>query len=146
MEEKLTPHRQAVLAIVRAGGDHPTAREVFERSANMSPRLSFATVYNALKYLTGKKLLRPIRIGDDAVRYDPILERHDHRICRVCGGVEDVADGAPPRIPGSLRDAEGFSVEEVAVQYHGVCAACRGAADGKRAGAKEPRPGRKRKT
>ena len=64
MENKLTPHRQVVLDVVRANRNHPTAREVFEESSKLSPKLSIATVYNALKYLTDAGLLRLIRFGD----------------------------------------------------------------------------------
>ncbi|MDQ3003509.1 MAG: transcriptional repressor [Fibrobacterota bacterium] len=125
MEEKLTAHRLAVLEIVRAGKDHPTARQVFERSALYTPRLSFATVYNALKYLTEKKYLRTIRVGDDALRYDPIEDRHDHLVCRVCGGIEDVMGGTKPMLPQGIAGPNGFQVEDISIQYLGVCAKCR---------------------
>jgi Fur family transcriptional regulator, peroxide stress response regulator len=130
MEEKLTAHRQAVLDIVRTGKDHPSARQVFERSAGQSPRLSFATVYNALKYLTEKKYLRTIRVGDDALRYDPIENRHDHLVCRVCGGIEDVMGGTKPMLPQGVAGPDGFQVEEISIQYLGVCAKCKRPASG----------------
>lgn len=124
---KLTPHRRTVLNLVRSGKDHPTARELFERAGSSSSRFSFATVYNALKYLTGQGLLRTIRTGDDAVRYDPVLERHDHLICRVCGRLEDLrrkrksvpSPSAAPSVPGN------FLIEEVSIQYLGICGDCR---------------------
>ena len=125
MQERLTPHRQAVLEIVRAGKNHPTAREVFERSALHSPRLSFATVYNALRYLTEKKYLRTIRVGDDALRFDPTEGPHDHLVCRVCGGIEDVMGGTRPLLPPGIAGPEGFQVEDISVQYLGVCADCK---------------------
>lgn len=125
METKLTPHRQVVLDIVRAALDHPTAREVFERSARLSPKLSFATVYNALKYLSDEGLIRLIRFGDDAVRYDPMVERHDHLICRNCGSIFDAVGGQPAALPSGFVAPEGFLIEEVMVQFNGVCGACR---------------------
>lgn len=131
-EASLTPHRMAVLTLVRMGKNHPTAREVFERSGAHSPRLSFATVYNALKFLTGLKLLRMIRVGDDAARYDPVMERHDHLICRVCGSIDDSLGPAPQGPTAGLSGRKGFQVEEVTVQFTGICAKCRKAEAGKK--------------
>jgi Fur family peroxide stress response transcriptional regulator len=125
MEEKLTPHRQVVLDVVKAAKDHPTAREVFERSSQRSPKLSFATVYNALKYLTEAGLLRLIRFGDDAVRYDPMLERHDHLICRRCGRILDAVGTSTPGLPRGFSPPQGFQVEEITMQISGVCGECR---------------------
>lgn len=124
MESKLTPHRQVVLDIVRAALDHPTAREVFERSSRVSPKLSFATVYNALKFLSDEGLIRLIRFGDDAVRYDPMVERHDHLICRHCGLIFDAVGAQPAALPAGFVTPEGFHIEEVMVQFNGVCGSC----------------------
>ena len=126
MESKLTRHRQAVLDIVKSSKDHPTAREVFEHSARHTPRLSFATVYNALRYLTENGHIRQLRFGDEAVRYDPMLERHDHLICRRCGRVLDALGPEPAVARGGFPAVEGFEVEEVTVQYLGLCGDCRG--------------------
>lgn len=124
MDEKLTPHRQVVLDVVKASKDHPTARQVFERSTARSPKLSFATVYNALKYLAEAGRLRLIRFGDDAVRYDPMLERHDHLVCRGCGRIHDAMGGAAPALPGGFKPPQGFEVEEITIQITGLCGEC----------------------
>ena len=128
MENKLTPHRQVVLDVVRANRNHPTAREVFEESSKLSPKLSFATVYNALKYLTDAGLLRLIRFGDEAVRYDPMTERHDHLICRNCGSIFDAMGIPAPSLPDGFRLPEGFEVQDITVQFQGTCGRCLGKA------------------
>lgn len=124
MDGKLTPHRQAVLEIVQASEDHPTAREVFERSVQRSAKLSFATVYNALNHLTAAGHLRALRFGDGAVRFDPMTGRHDHVLCRACGALFDAVGLPEPVLPAGAVPA-GFLVEEVTVQFQGLCAACR---------------------
>lgn len=124
MESKLTPHRQVVLDIVKSSRNHPTAREVFEQSSRISPKLSFATVYNALKYLSETGHVRVLRFGDDAVRYDPMMERHDHLVCRQCGAVFDAVGGPSPSLPPGFDAPEGFRVEEVTVQFQGICGDC----------------------
>jgi Fur family peroxide stress response transcriptional regulator len=125
METKLTPHRKTVLEILQASHDHPTAREVFDRASSRTPRLSFATIYNALKYLTEEGYVRQIRFGEEAVRYDPMLERHDHLICRQCGKIGDLTGMRAPELPKGKAEAAGFLLESVNVQFLGLCKACR---------------------
>jgi Fur family peroxide stress response transcriptional regulator len=124
MDTRLTPHRQVVLEVLMASKDHPTAREVFERSVKHSPRLSFATVYNALNHLTGTGHLRALRFGDGAVRFDPMTVRHDHVFCRACGALFDAVGLSEPVLPAGAAPA-GFLVEEATVRFQGICAACR---------------------
>lgn len=123
MRQGLTTHRQTVLEVVKESQDHPTAREVFERALQRSPRLSFATVYNALKYLTEQGLVRVVAFGDEAMRYDAMLARHDHLICRKCRRVRDLVLKAPQ--PGTdFPKPRGFKVEEVSMQLVGLCEHC----------------------
>jgi Fur family peroxide stress response transcriptional regulator len=126
MDEKLTPHRQVVLDVIRASHDHPTAKQVFERALKVAPKLSFATVYNALNHLAEAGSLRLIRFGDDALRYDPMLDRHDHLMCRVCGRIIDVMEAPTPSLPRGFTPPEGFEVEEITLHIMGLCGACRG--------------------
>jgi Fe2+ or Zn2+ uptake regulation protein len=124
MDERLTPLRQVILEVVQASEDHPTAREVFARSLSRSPKLSFATVYNALNHLTAVGRLRALRFGDGAVRFDPMTGRHDHILCRACGALFDAVGLREPVLPDGAAPA-GFRVEEVTVTFQGLCAACR---------------------
>jgi Fur family peroxide stress response transcriptional regulator len=131
METRLTPHRQVVLDVIRSSTDHPTAREVYERSSRIAPRLSFATVYNSLKFLAEEGKVRLVRFGDEAVRYDPMTERHDHLVCRGCGAVHDAVGGRAPLLPEGFRLPEGFQVEDTSIQFNGLCGACRARGKGK---------------
>ena len=47
----LTRQRRLVLDLVRTEDEHPTAAEVFEQASKAMPGISFATVYNSLRYL-----------------------------------------------------------------------------------------------
>lgn len=67
MRQGITAHRQAVLDVIKASKDHPTARMVFKRALKKSPKLSFATVYNSLKYLSEQGLIRQFQFGEDSV-------------------------------------------------------------------------------
>src|SRR5215471_13319067 len=88
-EPGLTPQRQAVLRAIRASDEHPTASDVFSQARKWMPSISFATVYNSLRYLKEAGLIREINFGDGASRYDRETDRHDHAICTGCGKLVD---------------------------------------------------------
>lgn len=122
MTTSLTKHRESILTVVRSSKDHPTARQVFERVLRKDPRLSMATVYNSLNFLTSVGYIRRMEAGEEGARYDGVLARHDHLICRHCGHIEDV--DVLPAEKARLGPLSGFRVEEVTLRATGLCAAC----------------------
>jgi len=123
-EVGLTPQRQAVLQEIRAREDHPTAGEVFEGARKRLPSISFATVYNSLRYLKEAGLIHEIRFGDGASRYDRETCRHDHAICTSCG---KLVDFDLPQCGDLLRVAarkSKFKPESVHLTLRGVCPDC----------------------
>src|SRR5262245_3174482 len=88
-DPRLTPRRRAVLRAVHESCGHPTAAEVFEQTRKAMPAISFATVYNALRYLTERGLVREITFGKGASCYDRETGRHDHAVCSGCGSLVD---------------------------------------------------------
>ena len=124
-EPGLTPQRQAVLQEIRAREDHPTAGEVFAGALKRLPSISFATVYNSLRYLKQAGLIREISFGDGASRYDRETDRHDHAICTCCG---KLVDFDLPETGDLLRAAarkSHFKPESVHLTLRGVCPDCR---------------------
>jgi hypothetical protein len=81
----LTPYRAAVLRTLRARHAHPTAAEIYRLVRRRRLGVAFATIYNALHWLTRRGLVAELKFGHGASRYDPIIRRHDHRLCMSCG-------------------------------------------------------------
>ncbi len=121
---ELTSHRQTVLDIVRGSFDHPTARTVFERALEKTPKLSFATVYNSLKFLAEQGMIRQLNFGEDYARFDGKMDRHDHLVCRKCGKVDDFTRITAPRPGQDFSVPKGFKVEELSIQVTGLCDSC----------------------
>ena len=69
-EIALTRQRKIVLDVVQAGDHHPTPAEVFDSARKKMPGISFATVYNSLRFLKDAGLVREIAFGNGASRYD----------------------------------------------------------------------------
>src|SRR6266852_4917810 len=121
----LTPQREAVLQAIKSSEEHPTASEVFAAARQRLPSISFATVYNSLRFLKEASLIREIRFGDGASRYDRETERHDHAICSECG---KLVDFELPQTADLLRPAarkSHFKAESVHLTLVGVCPDCR---------------------
>ena len=68
-EEKLTRQRDAVLQVIREREDHPTANEIFQAARLRLPTISYATVYNSLRFWKEAGLVHEIKFGDSASRY-----------------------------------------------------------------------------
>lgn len=121
----LTKQRQVVLQVIRESDEHLTANEVFDGARLLLPSISFATVYNSLRYLKNEGLIGEVRFGADATRYDRKLTRHDHAICSNCEKLVDLELSIPA---GLLQDAarrSKFEIGSIEVTLHGLCPDCR---------------------
>jgi len=122
---KLTPQREAVLRVIRGREDHPTANEIFEAARAILPAISYATVYNSLRYLRETGLVREINFGDSASRYDGITERHDHAICTSCGKLVDFDLNEAADLMRAAARKSRFKPERVYLTLMGLCPDCR---------------------
>lgn len=122
----LTSQRQAVYDIVRESHDHPTAAEVMNRLVEKGQNLAYGTVYNSLRYLADKQLIRELKLGEAASRYDARMDEHQHIICEVCGAVDEVMSHVPPEWMDTVAKETGYSIGHAHVVFGGVCPACRG--------------------
>jgi len=122
---KLTPQREAVLQVIRGREDHPTANEIFEAARAILPAISYATVYNSLRYFRETGLVREINFGDSASRYDGITERHDHAICTHCGKLVDFDCNEAAELMRAAARKSRFKPERVYLTLMGLCPDCR---------------------
>ena len=124
-EPVLTRQRKVVLDVVRSGDTHPTAAEIFEAARKAMPAISFATVYNSLRYLKQAGLVREVAFGSGASRYDRETDRHDHAICSACGTLVDFdLPGTVELIRAAARVSR-FKAESVHLTLVGLCPGCR---------------------
>jgi Fur family peroxide stress response transcriptional regulator len=120
----LTPQRQAVLDVVADSDEHLTANEIFEAARRRLPSISFATVYNSLKYLKEAGLLREITFGKGSSRYDRETARHDHAVCSRCGKLVDFDLAETPQLVRAAARRSRFKPESIHLTLVGVCPDC----------------------
>ena len=120
----LTKQRRCVLQVIHESEKHLTANEVFEAARGLLPGISFATVYNSLRYLKGDGLIGEIQIGVGAHRYDRNLSRHDHAICNKCGMIVDLKLALPTHVLERATELSNFQTQSVELTLRGLCPAC----------------------
>ena len=122
---KLTPQRDAVFQVILDREDHPTASEIFEAAKLRLPSISYATVYNSLRYLRDAGLVHEIKFGDSASRYDRETDRHDHAICNNCGKLVDFDLPQTAQLMQAAARKSQFKAESIHLTLKGLCPACR---------------------
>jgi Fe2+ or Zn2+ uptake regulation protein len=123
--QKLTPQREAVFQVILEREDHPTASEIFEAARRRLPTISYATVYNSLRYLKEAGLVHEINFGDSASRYDRETDRHDHAICNECGRMVDFEIPEAANLMRAAARKSHFKAQSVHLTLRGVCPRCR---------------------
>lgn len=120
----LTKQRQSVLQVIRESEKHLTANEVFENARRLLPGISFATVYNSLRYLKNEGLIGEIQFGTEANLYDRNLTRHDHAVCSTCGKLVDLDLSLPKGIIEEAARRSKFQAASIELILHGLCPDC----------------------
>ncbi|MCS7067009.1 MAG: transcriptional repressor [Meiothermus sp.] len=124
--KRLTKQRKAVLEVVRhAQGHHPDAAWVYAEVRKKVPSISLGTVYRTLEALTEEGYLVPLSRPGEALRYEANLDGHLHMVCRKCNRFFDIVQPLPDLLSEVKTRYPAYEIEDVQVEYHGVCPECR---------------------
>jgi len=120
----LTKQREVVLQVIRDASGHLTANEVFADAKRLLPSISFATVYNSLRYLKDAGHIAEIQFGNGASRFDRMTHRHDHAICTKCGKLVDIEMEHPKELVKMAAKYSKFKPESLEFTLRGICPEC----------------------
>lgn len=120
----LTRQREVVLRVIREADAHLTANEVFTAAKGLLPSISFATVYNSLRFLKQAGLIAEIQFGNGASRFDRMTERHDHAICTKCNKLVDIEMDLPAEFVRQATKVSKFKPESIEFTLRGLCPDC----------------------
>lgn len=122
---RLTPQRRAVLDVLTAAHDHPTATEVYERVKATTPGIGAATVYRTLALLVRTGQALELTLGEGAAaRFDARVDPHDHLVCEQCGRALDLAPSVSTALLDTVATSTGFAVTSYDLQFRGTCPDC----------------------
>ena len=122
----LTKQREVVLQVIRDADGHLTANEVFVNAKQLLPSISFATVYNSLRFLKEAGHIAEIQFGNGASRFDRMTSRHDHAICTKCGKLVDIEMEHPAELVQLAAKYSKFEPETLEFTLRGLCPDCVG--------------------
>ena len=120
----LTPQRQVVLQVVRGTEAHLTAAEIYDAARALLPSISYATVYNSLRFLRDEGLISEITFGNSASRYDRETGRHDHAVCTECGRLTDFDLSETAALLKLAARRSKFKPQSVHLTLYGLCPDC----------------------
>ena len=121
---RVTRPRLAVLDAVHAHPHVDTETLIGAARARLGA-VSHQAVYDVLRILTARGLVRRIQPQGSVARYEArVGDDHHHLVCRSCGAISDV-DGAAHEAPCLTPPGdEGFLVDTAEVIYWGRCRSC----------------------
>lgn len=118
----MTTYERAIYHIITNSASHLTVEQIYAEIKQEYPQIVMATVYNNVNKLWRAGLIHRVAVEGMPDRYDRAV-RHDHLICRSCGGLTDISF---EDLTVSLRRqlGEDFLSYDLKVFY--LCPACRG--------------------
>ncbi|MFA0822384.1 MAG: Fur family transcriptional regulator [Methanomethylovorans sp.] len=122
---KYTNQRVEIIAFLREHKGHPTVDEVYDGVRKKLTRISKATVYKNLKFLSQKGLLEEVNVKG-VTRFEANFVPHHHLICRKCGKMDDFQ--SEKLFDYSMKiaeDIEGFSIDSMSTNFYGTCKQCK---------------------
>jgi len=122
---KHTNQRVEILNFLRDNTNHPTVEDVFEGVRKKLTRISKATVYQNLKFLSEKGLIQEVNVKGIS-RFEPNLKPHHHIICRRCGKIIDFESKELTdyslKIVKKLKE---FDIDTTNTNFYGICKKCK---------------------
>lgn len=122
---RITPQRVALLRLIAASEEHPSAAQLYERLHEQFPTTSLATVYKTLALLKEMGEVLELGFGADDNRYDgnnPLP--HPHLICVRCRKILDLDIPAFQAMAQEVAAGSGFRIVSHRLDFFGICPDC----------------------
>ncbi|MDP2684316.1 MAG: Fur family transcriptional regulator [bacterium] len=124
---RLTKQRLVILDWVRKTHSHPRAEDVYKGVRKKLSKISLATVYRNLSFLSGHGLLKEFII-DKVAHFESRVDSHVHFVCEECHGIEDIEDA---KDVGMIRELQAvakknkFYIRSENYEIRGICKRCK---------------------
>ena len=121
---RITAPRRAIIDAAFGTEDHFTAEQLLEKSRQLDPSVSRATVYRTLPLLTESGLVHEMDFGKDYKIYDPNYANspnHNHIICEDCNKIVEFESDQLEKLEGEISRELGFKVKTQQLKITGSC-------------------------
>lgn len=125
---RITPQREQILELFLElpEGDHLSAEEMQVILHNKSTKISLATLYRTLNFLSVNGLLRELDFGEDHKHYELTANNyHHHLICNKCGVTIEFNNEKVINLAQNVAEEQnGFKVTDYQLKIFGLCKIC----------------------
>ncbi len=122
---RITPQRIALLRLLAASEEHPTAAQLYEQLREQFPTTSLATVYKTLHVLKELGEVLELGFGGDESRFDGNEPYpHPHLICARCRKITDLDVPQFEALAQQIATSSGFRIVSHRLDFFGVCPQC----------------------
>jgi Fur family transcriptional regulator, zinc uptake regulator len=127
---RLTPVRRRVLELILLADQPVRAYTLLAQLEHGRGKLGPPTVYRALEFLLGQKLIHKVETSNAFVACSDVEHSHMSQfvICEDCGATEEIRDDEIAENLRRLGEGRGFAVERQVIEARGLCPACRNGA------------------
>lgn len=118
---KMTEQRRVIARVLSEANDHPDAAEVYQRAADLDPRISMATVYRTIRLFEDCSVLERLNFGDGRVRYEEASrEHHDHLIDVKSGKIIEFQNTEIERLQREVAREFGYELVDHRLELYGI--------------------------
>ena len=123
---RVTNQRASILGVIRQGGGHLDADEVYRRARQKQPNLSLSTVYRALQLFKRLGLVEEHHFDEFHHHYEiKTSKEHQHLLCLGCGKVVEFQCPQSREVREEIARDKGFEIVGAEVRIVGFCPECR---------------------
>lgn len=118
---KMTEQRRVIAKVLSNSNDHPNVESLYERSADIDPKISIATVYRTVRLFEEAGLLDRHDFGDGRARYEQTSDdHHDHLIDVNSGKVKEFHDEEVEELQRQIALRLGYKLVGHRMELFGV--------------------------
>jgi len=117
----MTDQRRVIARVLSESGDHPDVEELYQRSVEVDPRISIATVYRTVRLFEESGILERLDFRDGRSRYEEVKDdHHDHLIDVHSGKVIEFRNDEIEKIQREVARQLGYDLIDHRMELYGV--------------------------
>ncbi|MDX8410184.1 MAG: transcriptional repressor [Mariprofundales bacterium] len=121
---RLTQQRAAILHLIDSSDHHWDAEAIAAALKHANHKIGIATVYRGLQALEQAGMLTTLQVEGRKHYERADKQHHDHRVCLLCGGIEEFCHPEIERLQLETAQQHGFVIQDHQLVLYGTCRAC----------------------
>lgn len=122
---RVTPQRLAILQILISAEQHLSPSEVYQRTQQVLPGVTEATIYRTLSFLSEQGIAMQAHMGSGQLVYEIAGHDHHHLICRMCGATMQIDHELLEELYTGFEQQTGYRIDSLHTTFFGLCPDCK---------------------